>query len=980
MALELYKHNADAYEKVKIMFEKENRCAVVHPTGTGKSYIALKWLLDNKDKKAVYITSQLAIVDQLERTMIDNGLSLERDFPNLTITTYQSLLNNSDINADLIVIDEFHRTGAPVWGQAVDELLRTNKDAKVLGLSATPIRYLDGKKDMSDEIFAGNIASHIRLPKAIAEGILPPPVYVNAIYSFKEDIDKLEEKISKIPDEEDKKELEEQLKLAKRTIENAENLPDLFKKYMTEENGKYLVFCRDIEHLKEMQDETQKWFKGINENIDAYSIHYQEKEADNKWTLDRFHNISFRDGKLKLLYSVGMLNEGIHVEDIDGVIMLRKTSSPILYQQQLGRALTTGKDHKPLVFDVVNNIECIKDIENLRTAVIRTMKASKKSKEEIKHMEETFRIIDDYKAISELIKELETNATFGWDKKYLLLKEYVEKNNGEFPKADEPIIGSWLINQKQLLKKGKLSLERKAKLDLLGNWLITREDKDSERWENTYNLLKQYVEEHNGDFPQSKEPIIGSWLVDQRLLSKKGKLKPERKAKLDLLENWLITKNDKEDERWEKMYVLLEQYLAEHNNDFLFKEQNSLSMWLTNQRSLNKQGKLREDRKAKLDTLGDWSKSKNEKLEEQWEKKYELMKAYLEEHNGEFPKQTEPIIGSWLSDQRNNLNNNTLSEERKAKLDALGDWSKSKDEKLEEQWEKKYELTREYIQSHNGEFPKADESIIGPWLLTQKHMLKEGRMRGDRKAKLDLLGDWSKSLEEKFEEKWEEKYELLKKYIVSHNGEIPLKSEPIIGSWLNTQKVMNKKGKLDPEKVAKLDLLGNWLITREDKDSERWEEKYKLTKKYVEKHNGEFPKADEPIIGSWLINQKNDLEQGKLSLERKAKLDALGTWSKRNYEKFEEKWEEKYELTKEYVKEHNGEMPPQSEPIIGSWFSDQRSLNKKGKLKPERKAKLDALGDWILSSRKKVINIHENKDLVDFVNKNKEQNNSNKKR
>lgn len=37
-----------------------------------------------------------------------------------------------------------------------------------------------------------------------------------------------------------------------------------------------------------------------------------------------------------------MLNEGIHVDDVDGVILLRPTVSPIIYLQQIGRALSAG--------------------------------------------------------------------------------------------------------------------------------------------------------------------------------------------------------------------------------------------------------------------------------------------------------------------------------------------------------------------------------------------------------------------------------------------------------------------------------------------------------------------------------------------------------------------------------------------------------------------------------------------------------------
>ena len=47
---------------------------------------------------------------------------------------------------------------------------------------------------MSEEIFEGNIASKMSLAEAISLGILPVPIYVNCIYSFKEDIDKIQNK------------------------------------------------------------------------------------------------------------------------------------------------------------------------------------------------------------------------------------------------------------------------------------------------------------------------------------------------------------------------------------------------------------------------------------------------------------------------------------------------------------------------------------------------------------------------------------------------------------------------------------------------------------------------------------------------------------------------------------------------------------------------------------------------------------------
>ena len=476
--IELYDHNQEAYEKTVDMLNKKKRCCIIHPTGTGKSYIALKWLYENRDKKSLFVTSSLSIIDNIERTIKENNLDLEKDFPNLKIITYLKLMKDPYIDADNIVLDEFHRAGAEKWGEGVQELLSFNKDTNVLGLSATPVRYLDGKRDMSEEIFNGNVSSHITLPYAIANGILPVPTYVNAIYSFKEDIDRIENKINNIKDETDKKELEKELEKARRLIEQADNLKEIFSKYMDKKDGKYLVFCRDINHLEEMIYEVPNLLKEVNSNVDVSYIHSGIDQDLNKYTVNKFHYA--KGNNLKLLFSVGMLNEGVHAKDVDGSIMLRPTSSPILYFQQLGRALTTGKSKNPLVFDIVNNIKCLKDIENLRDSIVKVMTKSNNTKEEIELVVKNFKIIDDYKEISNLLEELDINSTYGWDENYEKLKKFVEEN-GRFPKYGEPCSG-WLHTQRNDKRTGKLSKEREAKLDALGNWFESKKEIDEIKW------------------------------------------------------------------------------------------------------------------------------------------------------------------------------------------------------------------------------------------------------------------------------------------------------------------------------------------------------------------------------------------------------------------------------------------------------------------------------------------------------------------
>ena len=74
-------------------------------------------------------------------------------------------------------------------GEAIRLLLKTFPDMKVLGLSATPIRYLDNQRDMADELFDNCIADCMTLGEAIARGILPAPKYVVSLYTIDKESD-----------------------------------------------------------------------------------------------------------------------------------------------------------------------------------------------------------------------------------------------------------------------------------------------------------------------------------------------------------------------------------------------------------------------------------------------------------------------------------------------------------------------------------------------------------------------------------------------------------------------------------------------------------------------------------------------------------------------------------------------------------------------------------------------------------------------
>jgi len=119
----LYDHNAESYKKISDAFKEEDVVAIVHATGTGKSYNALQLAYDNKNKKIVYVVPSNGIIEHIRKIINNNpNLSFERDFPNLEFRTYSSFCRMkadeiSEIEADMVILDEFHHIGAPKWGK-----------------------------------------------------------------------------------------------------------------------------------------------------------------------------------------------------------------------------------------------------------------------------------------------------------------------------------------------------------------------------------------------------------------------------------------------------------------------------------------------------------------------------------------------------------------------------------------------------------------------------------------------------------------------------------------------------------------------------------------------------------------------------------------------------------------------------------------------------------------------------------------------
>lgn len=481
MGFKLKPHNEEVHKKVKEKLKKERYAAVIQPTGTGKSYIALK-LIEETDGNSVYVAPSNLIINQIKETIEEarkrGELTQEEyeKYKKIKFITYSKLMNEKFEKKDqysLIILDEFHRCGAPEWQKGVKRLLENNKGARVLGLTATPIRATDGK-DMAKELFLGNVASEMYLEEAVARGIINPGIYINAMYSFTGMINEMENKVEKIQNKDLKEELRKKIKIAKDLVGKTEGFKEIIRKYIGKESGKstgkYIVFCKNIKDMHKKMIEIKTILED-EENLKLYAISSRKRESLNEKTLEDFKK---SEEGINLLFAVDKLNEGIHIDGIDGVIMLRQTESPIIYMQQLGRALSVGNKGTPLVLDLVNNIEnsnyiyrFVKRVQEVRKKESRDDDKNKNGKQSKREETiDTINVIELQREIKEVLESINEKLN-----REMSLEEIIENyikhcENGN--QENSPEVKKYETIIRRAKKNGKLTLEQIEKLENMG--------------------------------------------------------------------------------------------------------------------------------------------------------------------------------------------------------------------------------------------------------------------------------------------------------------------------------------------------------------------------------------------------------------------------------------------------------------------------------------------------------------------------------
>lgn len=693
MSIHLFKHNQEAYNSVTAMLEQEKMAAVIHPTGTGKSLIAFKLAEEHPSEKFLWLSPS----EYIYQTQLEN---LGMEFDNIQFMSYSRLMKNEDsietLHPDYIILDEFHRCGAAEWGKSVRKLLTACPDAKRLGLSATNIRYLDNQRNMAEEIFDGKIASEMTLGEAIVRGILPEPKYVIAMYSYKKELEQLKKRIQALSNQGLITENQKLLEQLRRALEQAEGLDIVFEKHMEKKNGKYIVFCSSKEHMDEMKEQVSTWFRRVDREPRIYTAFYNDTATDREFREFKKDN----SAHLKLLFCIDMLNEGVHVDDVDGVILLRPTVSPIIYLQQIGRALSAGSGKTPVIFDLVNNFDSLSCIDCLKKEMEEALVLFPTTYGKGLRFSERFHITDETKDCRMLFQKLQTNLSSAWETYYIAARQYYrEKGNLKVPKSyltqTGLTLGSWIQTQRRVRAgsvTGNLSEEKVRKLDEIGMvW-----DSKDQSWNEALRELQAYYEEHGNLDVKARYVTehgfrLGRWVCNLRMKVKnKGldqaltKEQQEELEKLGMI--W-----DRNGEKWEEYFREAQGYYLEHGDlevpvKYVTENGVPLGRWLAEIGSqLGEKNACRSSlEERQLERLREIGFKTEKKTVRQWNEKYALAKDYYEEYGNLNVPVSYSVngvkLGRWISNIRAKRKHPegsgmVLDEYRIRQLDSIGmDW------------------------------------------------------------------------------------------------------------------------------------------------------------------------------------------------------------------------------------------------------------------------------------------------------------------
>lgn len=323
-----------------------DRALLLSSTGTGKSLASAFMLREMGTKRVLFVVHREQIAKQTMKSYkrvfgssrtygLLSGNS--REFGSDFLFATMQMLSKEDIlshyspeDFDVIILDECHHVGA----ESYQKIMRYFKPKFWLGMTASP----DTNQYDIYSIFDHHIAYEIRLQQALEEDLLCPFHYFG--------ITDLEINGEVFDDNAGVKNFSKLISDAR-----VDYVIDKANYYgFSGDRVKGLIFCSRKDEAKELSKKFNE--RGLRTEVLTGEDTQERRES----VIARLTNDEAGEDQLDYIFTVDIFNEGVDIPEINQVIMLRPTQSPVVFIQQLGRGLRKyeGKEYV-VILDFIGN-------------------------------------------------------------------------------------------------------------------------------------------------------------------------------------------------------------------------------------------------------------------------------------------------------------------------------------------------------------------------------------------------------------------------------------------------------------------------------------------------------------------------------------------------------------------------------------------------------------------------------------------------
>ncbi|KAL7542468.1 hypothetical protein ACHAXR_011805 [Thalassiosira sp. AJA248-18] len=302
-------------------------------------------------------------------------------------------------------------------------------------------------------------------------------------------------------------------------------------------------------------------------------------------------------------------------------------------------------------------------------------------------------------------------------------------------------------NQTELLneKAGKVTNDRVKRLDSIG-FAVDVQDHMSQ-WDERFLALQRYKKEHgNCLVPRrySDDPQLARWVKNQRYRcndAKAGKVTDDRVKRL----NSIGFEFDVFMNKWDEQFAALQRYKKEHGNCLVPKryiDDPQLGSWVVKQRRDAKEGKVSDDQKKRLDSIGFAFDFQD--LTSQWDEQFAALQRYKKEHgNCSVPRRysDDPQLARWVANQRyrRHAKVGKVTDDRVKRLNSIG----FEFDVFMNKWDEQFAALQRYKKEHGNCLVPAkysDDPQLGSWVKNQRSNAKAGKVSDDRLKRLESIG------------------------------------------------------------------------------------------------------------------------------------------------------------------------------------------------------------------------------------------------